>query len=60
MASLPKSESAKYESSNDLKARSEATQLVEGDCLLARFVSSLPEKVHLDLAQNDLTDLMNI
>ncbi|XP_017972285.1 PREDICTED: uncharacterized protein LOC108661077 [Theobroma cacao] len=37
-----------------------STQQSEGDCLSNDHFSSLPDRVHLDLKQNDFTDLINI
>ncbi|EOY00458.1 Gag-pro-like protein [Theobroma cacao] len=37
-----------------------STQQSEGDCLSKDHFSSLPDRVHLDLKQNDFTDLLNI
>ena len=49
-----------YENSGNLRIRSETTQRLEGDCLPSDFVSSLPIKIHLDLRQNDLAELISI
>ncbi|EOY00117.1 Uncharacterized protein TCM_009636 [Theobroma cacao] len=37
-----------------------SAQPSEEDCLAKGHISSLPEKVHLDLKQNDFTDLISI
>ena len=33
---------------------------MEGNCLIDGYVSSLPEEVHVDLAQNKLTELADL
>ena len=39
---------------------SESMQKMKGDCLADGYVSSLSEEVHVELKQNDLTELESI
>ena len=39
-----------------VQAWSESMQKTKGDCLADGYVSSLPEEVHVELKQNDLTE----
>ena len=44
----------------EVQAWSEDMQRVEGNCLADGNVSSLPEGVHMNLAQNKLTELVGM
>ena len=46
-----------YQEAVKVQAWSEEVQRVEGNCLVDGYVLSLPEEVHVDLAQNKLTEL---
>ena len=43
-----------------VQAWSESMQKTKGDCLADGSVSSLPEEVHVELKQNDLTELAKL
>ena len=65
MESLKKlvcSSSAKlpYQKALKVQAWLEDIQMVEGNCLIDGYVSSLSEEVHVDLVQNKLTELVGL
>ena len=43
-----------------VQAWSENMQKMKGDCLADGYVLSLPEEVHVELKQNDLTELAKL
>ena len=49
-----------YQEALKVQAWSKDIQRVEGNYLMDGYESSLPEKVHLDLAQNKLTELTGL
>ena len=49
-----------YQEALEVQAWSEDVQRVEGNCLVDGYESSLPEEVHIDLAQNKLTELVSV
>ena len=49
-----------YQEVVDVQAWSEKVQRIEENCLVDGYVSSLPEKVHVDLAQNKLVELASL
>ena len=49
-----------YQEALTVQAWSEDIQRAEGNCLMDGYVSSLPEEVHVDLAQNKLTELAGL
>ncbi|EOY10682.1 Uncharacterized protein TCM_025984 [Theobroma cacao] len=52
--------SSSYDGIYQVTQHMASTQQSEGDCLSKDHFSSLPDRVHLDLKQNDFTDLLNI
>ena len=49
-----------YQEVVKVQAWSEEVQRIGENCLMDDYVSSLPEEVHLDLAQNKLIKLANL
>ena len=49
-----------YQEAVEVQAWSEEVQRVEGNCLVDGYVSSLLEGVHVNLAQNELTELTGL
>ena len=49
-----------YQEALKVQAWSEDMQNTKGNCLMDGYVSSLPEEVHMDLAQNKLTELADL
>ena len=49
-----------YREAVEVQAWSEEVQRIEGNCLVDGYVSSLPEEVHVDRAQNKLTELVGL
>ena len=49
-----------YQEALKVQAWSKDIQRAEGNCLMDGYVSSLPEKVYVDLAQNKLTELADL
>ena len=49
-----------YQEALEVQAWLEDVQRVEGNCLVDGYVSSLPKKVHIDLAQNKSTELTGL
>ncbi|EOX92043.1 Uncharacterized protein TCM_001059 [Theobroma cacao] len=52
--------SSSYDGIYEVTQHMASAQQSEGDCLSKDHFSSLPDRVHLDLKQNDFTDLLNI
>ena len=49
-----------YQEPLEVQAWSKDMQKVEGNCLVDGYMSSLPEKVHIDLAHNRLIELAGL
>ena len=49
-----------YQKPLEVQAWSKDVQRVEGNCLVDGYESLLPEEVHIDLAQNKLTELAGL
>ena len=49
-----------YQEALKVQAWSEDIQSVEGNCLMDGYMSSLPERIHVDLSQNKLTELASL
>ncbi|EOY22935.1 Uncharacterized protein TCM_014964 [Theobroma cacao] len=49
-----------YRNDYEIKLQMRQIQQEKGDCLTQGHISNLPERVHLDLQQNDLTEMVGI
>ncbi|EOY21260.1 Uncharacterized protein TCM_012700 [Theobroma cacao] len=52
--------SSRYDGIYEVTQHMASTQQSKGDCLAKGHMSPLPEGVHLDLKQNNFTNLLNI
>ena len=48
------------EAYHEVQAWSEQAYQSEGDCLMERYISSLPEEPYVNLTQNNVSDLITI
>ena len=49
-----------YQEALKVQVWSEDIQRAKGNCLIDGYVSSLPERIHMDLSQNKLTELAGL